>query len=178
VLLLAPTDPVPGAPWRRRDDLVGWAVFERADAPRPVDPPPPTVLPVAHALPVRPAALPFPPQPAPRAVAARPAAAAVPDRAPGTTAGDQELWAAWAAGRLAAAHDHVRERVFYEPGEPLWRFLNGAVLWEGGWLRRAEKEMQAASRLLAPMPPDASVRGLCTAGELASMIAFWSESRG
>jgi chemotaxis protein methyltransferase CheR len=154
LLLLAPTDPIPREPWRRHEQHQGWAVFGTTAA---AEPPAVDETPVER------------PRPAPPAPS-RP----VEER----REEDERLWAAWASGRLGTAHDRIRELVFHEPGEPLWRFLHGAVLWERGWLRRARKEMDAAARLLGPLPPERRVRGLCTARELSGLVEFWSEQHG
>lgn len=173
VLLLAPTDPVPGEGWCLHDEYVGWSVFSRGPArprsvPRPVEVERGGPTPPARPRP-GPAPAPVPgPEPAPEPT----------PPASGPDGGDHELWAAWAAGRLQAAGERIRQKVFYQPEEPLWRFLHGAVLWEGGWLRRAQREMETAARLLSPLPPEAMVQGLCTARELRQMVAFWSESHG
>ncbi len=66
-----------------------------------------------------------------------------------------------------------RQKIFFAPEHPLWRFLHGAVLWEQGWLQKARREMEAAGRLVEGLPPEESVAGLCTAAELARMVAFW-----
>jgi hypothetical protein len=89
-----------------------------------------------------------------------------------------ELWAAWSACKLASVEPRIRHKVFFEPDNPIWRFLLGAVLWERGWLRRARREIERAEALLAEAPADAAVSGLCSAAELRRVIEEWSVQHG
>ena len=88
------------------------------------------------------------------------------------------LWAAWSAGQLASVEPRIRQKVFFEPDNPLWRFLHGAVLWERGWLRRARREIERAEALLAEAPSGLAVSGLCSAAELRRVIEEWSVQHG
>jgi len=89
-----------------------------------------------------------------------------------------ELWTAWSAGRLATVEPRIRQQVFFEPDNPLWRFLYGAVLWERGWLKRARREVERALSLLAAAPAQTAVSGLCSAAELRRVIEEWSVQHG
>jgi hypothetical protein len=91
---------------------------------------------------------------------------------------DTEIWSAWASGRLSSVEERLRQRVFFEPDQPLWRFLQGVVLWEQGWLKRARREIEHAERLLGGAAPDTLVSGLCTAAELRRLIDEWSAQHG
>jgi hypothetical protein len=89
-----------------------------------------------------------------------------------------ELWAAWSAGKLTSVEPKIRQKVFFEPHNPLWRFLQGAVLWEQGWLARARREIERAKRLLAAAPAEAAMSGLCSAAELRRVIEEWGVQHG
>ncbi len=192
LLMLAPTDPPPGTCWTQAVEYGGWSVFRRACAqaaalPAGSSAPPssPAEDAVAATSPtlLRPAArTPF------RSVVsgrrAQVCAAKSPVRAgvrpttppPGLSATGSPadaLWTAWANGSLGSAQDELRQRIFLEPENPLWRFLHGVVMWEQGWLARASREIERAAQLAAGQPASASVGGLCTAAELRGMVDFW-----
>ncbi len=133
LLLLAPTDPSPGAAWTSAGEDGAWSIFRRA-TPRPEPPPP-----AAPRMPPRPTAV---------------------------------------ASAPILALKELRQRIFLEPESPLWRFLNGVALWEQGWLRRADREIERAVQLAAELADDRSVAGLCSAAELRTMIAQWRNRHG
>jgi chemotaxis methyl-accepting protein methylase len=184
LLLLAPTDPPPGPAWQQADEYGGWSIFRRG-APRPAPPPSPSPSPSPSPAPapaqaVYAAAIP-PAAPRPRRPPV-PAPAPVPPPVRETLsavgAPADALWTAWAEGALTSAEDELRRRIFLEPESPLWRFLNGVVLWEQGWLRRAGKEIERAARLAAGQADGVSIAGLCSAAELRGMIEFWRARHG
>lgn len=192
LLLIAPTDPPPGLGWAQATEFGGWSVFRRADVaavtvasaaavqirdcvdasvlPSSLRPsvPTPTHRPLISNAPRR------------RPIASRDQPPRVPVRPPvappsltATGAEADTLWTAWANGALASAQDELRQRIFLEPESPLWRFMNGVVMWEQGWLARASREIERAGGLAARLPEGTSVAGLCTAAELRGMIEFW-----
>jgi len=166
LLLLAPTDPPPASGWRQAEEYGGWSIFRRA-APRPEPP-------ILSPIPI-PSAISSPSVPRPRrTLMPAPAAPPAQEGLSAVGAPADALWTAWAEGALPAAQDELRRRIFLEPESPLWRFLNGVVLWEQGWLRRAGQEIERAARLAAGPADDVSIAGLCTAAELRGMIDFWT----
>jgi len=191
LLLIAPTDPPPGLGWAQATEYGGWSVFRRAEvASSPVrsaasvqipDCVDPTVLEPS----MRPSA-PFGPSvPAPRLASGSPRTPlrppppkpahpkAAPPRLTAIGSSADALWTAWANGSLASAQDELRQRIFLEPESPLWRFLNGVVMWEQGWLARASREIERAGQLSSRLADSTSIAGLCTAVELRGMIEFW-----
>jgi hypothetical protein len=176
LLLLAPTDPPPGPAWQQADEYGGWSIF-RPGGPRPGPRPAPTgsapTVSGAAVPPMAPRTL-RTPVPAPAPVVPRP----VPETLSAVGAPADALWTAWAEGALTSAEDELRRRIFLEPESPLWRFLNGVVLWEQGWLRRAGKEIERAARLAADQADGVSIAGLCSAAELRGMIEFWRARHG
>jgi chemotaxis methyl-accepting protein methylase len=172
LLMVAPTDPAPPAPWRLLPEGSGWPVFTR-QAPEE---------PASHGKLKAAARGRRPRKPAP---ARKPAAsaAAIP---PGTGVepealtefSDNDLWQAWARGELRAASEHVRRKLFFEPEHPLWRFLSGVILWENGWLRKSAAEIRRAGELLASRQPHEMIGALCTVEELQRVIDFWRQQHG
>ena len=169
LLLLAPTDPPPGPAWQQADEYGGWSIF-RQGGPKPA--PAPAVY-GAATPPTAPRTL-RTPVPAPASAAPPP----VRETLSAVGAPADALWTAWAEGALTSAEDELRRRIFLEPESPLWRFLNGVVLWEQGWLRRAGKEIERAARLAAGQADGVSIAGLCSAAELRGMIEFWRARHG
>lgn len=197
LLLLAPTDPLPGASWAQADEYGGWSVFRRAEplakAPGPMATPSSGATPgysrkgardgdlfsgdvpsapwlgtTVRGAPAR-AVTPAPPQ---SALRPRPAPS-IPAGLSAVGSSADALWSAWANGSLASAQDELRQRIFLEPGSALWRFLHGVVLWEQGWLQRAASEIDRAALRAKDLADNESVAGLCTAEELRRMIQFW-----
>jgi SAM-dependent methyltransferase len=101
------------------------------------------------------------------------AGAAPPEQISAVGDSAEKLWNAWASGSLVAAQDELRARIFLEPKSPLWRFLNGVVLFEQGWLSRSAREIERAALLAVGLPAEESVAGLCTVADLRRMIDFW-----
>lgn len=174
ILITAPTDPAPPLPWRVKSEFSGWPVFTRSTPPEPLIRPAP-VHPThtkAAEKPVRKRlAVPKKEIVAPVKV---PVKIVEPAVAP-NKADDEELWNAWASGKLVSASEQIRQRIFFEPNHPLWRFLNGVILWEHGWLGKSLKEIERAHELLRGYDPETSIAGLCTAQELQRMIDFWRQ---
>jgi chemotaxis protein methyltransferase CheR len=207
LLLIAPTDPPPGAGWRHCPEYGGWSVYRKSgpdategacrDSRGLAELVLPAFTPLAEA-----------PRRASRTTAAPRSGARTPARKRGRgraalrpaprphtgpgrpSAGGPhlslwslqpdaaELWTAWSAGQLSSVEPKIRHKVFFEPDNPLWRFLQGAVLWEQGWLRRARREIERAEALLAAAPAEAAVSGLCSAAELRRVIEEWSTQHG
>lgn len=175
IMMLAPSDPPPRDHFHRAAEFGGWSVFRRG--------PPPAISTWKNVA--LDAGRSAPPTMPPRKPAAAPVlppmrrdAVRASEDAPRPDVLADPVWAAWANGALASAQDELRQRLFFEPDSPLWRFLHGAMLWEQGWLRHAVREMERASELAARTPPDAPIAGLCTAAELQGMIAFWRSRHG
>jgi chemotaxis methyl-accepting protein methylase len=204
LLLIAPTDPPPGAAiWRHCPEYGGWSVyrpiptagagdFGRARAaleglelpwiaPLP-EPAPFSARPSRGRTGARKPSAKTPRVSGSAGVAARPkdaGRAGVPRASLWSLQPDDAaLWGAWASGQLASVEPRIREKVFFEPDNPLWRFLRGACLWELGWLRRARRELAEAERLLAAFPSDQAVSGLCTAAELRRVMEEWGAQHG
>lgn len=173
LLFVAPTDPMPAVEELGRHLVYrGWPIFGRAvetaasnqslrDAHAPgveavarrAAPPPPPASPQASSLPAsRPA---------------RPATAAL------EPSGSKAVLDAWAKGELTSVATALHRLVFLAPNHPLWRFLNGCLQWEQGWLRRSRKELDAARLLASALPDDQEMEGLCTAADLRKMIDYW-----
>lgn len=176
LLITAPTDPPPRAPWTFRREYAGWPIYVRTQraastvsvaAVSPAGPKqtPKPAKPVKPPSPVKIARPPLPKQSV--APAVEPPAGQ-----------DQQLWDAWAHGKLKEATDQIRQKLFFEPEHPLWRFLNGVILWENGWLGKARKEIDKAHHLLKSYDPEKTIAGLCTAAELDRMIDFWRQQSG
>lgn len=197
LLLIAPTDPPPGLGWAQATEYGGWSVFRRAEVASSPVPSAASVQikdcvdPALLEPPVRPAARPAvapppPPRPGPGSARTRPRSSSPkpahpPAPPPSLTAigsSADALWSAWANGSLASAQDELRQRIFLEPESPLWRFLNGVVMWEQGWLARASREIERAGQLAARLGDATSIAGLCTAAELRGMIEFWRSRHG
>jgi chemotaxis methyl-accepting protein methylase len=209
VLLIAPTDPPPGAlAWRHCPEYGGWSVYRKAlrDAVAPTERVSnrlaelvlPAFTPLAETpMPVdvtRSGAgrgargttrrrsrgrAPIPPAKRPRPVDPGSPSTGGPHLSLWSLQPDAvELWAAWSAGKLTSVEPKIRQKVFFEPHNPLWRFLQGAVLWEQGWLARARREIERAKRLLAAAPAEAAMSGLCSAAELRRVIEEWGVQHG
>jgi chemotaxis methyl-accepting protein methylase len=198
LLLIAPTDPPPGAAgWRHCPEYSGWSVYrparesgagEQAGLAATLDRAQQAAAAVlaAHAAHPAPRRAPRraarpPAEPARKAAASRPAPEPVLSVHPpmwSLQPEDTEIWSAWATGRLASVEERLRQKVFFEPDQPLWRFLQGVVLWEQGWLKRARREIEQAERLLGGAAPETLVSGLCTAAELRRLIDEWSAQHG
>lgn len=173
LLFTAPTDPPPGPEtFHRVEGLAGWAVYS-AGVPHPAPqtpavPPPP--VPVD-----RPALTPIERRKTTgirrRAVLHRTPVAPGEPQKPDIQRNDA-LWNAWASGQLVDASTEIKRRLFFEPDQPLWRFLSGAVLKEQGWLKKAHQEFDAAEKNLARFAPHDMVEGLCTAAELKELLRF------
>lgn len=198
LLLIAPTDPPPGAAgWRHCPEYSGWSIYRLApDAGAAAESDLATTLDRAQQAAAAALAVPLAPRRALRRPArgaearhARPPAPPARKPAPPPAAAghppmwslqpeDTEIWSAWANGRLASVEERLRQKVFFEPDQPLWRFLQGVVLWEQGWLKRARREIDQAERLLGGAAPETLVSGLCTAAELRRLIDEWSAQHG
>jgi Methylase of chemotaxis methyl-accepting proteins len=164
ILLIAPTDPPPGDSWILLEECAGWPAFSRTRYQKQSRKNSVFVhsgkkqiskdhLSSANSLKQE-----------------------MPD--PLNSAQEEDLWKAWARGELKEAREIVRRKLFFEPQHPLWRFLNGVILWENGWLRKSTAEMEKARGLLTALPEDQVMSGLCTAGELQTLISFWRERHG
>jgi chemotaxis methyl-accepting protein methylase len=208
VLLIAPTDPPPGAlAWRHCPEYGGWSVYRKAlrvaapaaesesnrlaelvlpaftplaEAPKPAE----STLGARSEARATAGRRSFGRAPLPAAERPRPADPESPSKGRphlslwSLQPDAVEVWAAWSAGKLTSVEPRIRHKVFFEPDNPLWRFLQGAVLWEQGWLRRARREIEQAERLLAAVPAEAAVSGLCSAAELRRVIEEWGVQHG
>lgn len=180
-LITGPADPPPGSAWYLQREYRGWPVYSRM-AP-------------AAAVVNKVAFIHAPSGGHPGEIAGKRhpkfvpgmqiASAAVPREMPkqspepeSSSTMNDGLWQAWAQGKLESAADQIRQKVFFEPQQPLWRFLNGVILMEGGWLRKSMREIEKAGSLLDSYQPDHLISGLCTARELRRLIDFWRQQNG
>lgn len=170
MLITAPTDPPAGGSWSLLRQFAGWPIYSKKplDTARVESRPPRPVLEPRRAA----------PPPRQNQIEATPQPPAKPKITGAAPADDRTLWKAWAQGELQTAAEHVRQKVFFEPEQPLWRFLNGVILWENGWLRRSVREIEKAGQLLESYAPEKTISGICTAQELQRMIDFWRQQHG
>lgn len=180
ILITGPADPPPATAWFLQREYRGWPVYSRT-APARIST---NIVEVSRPSPAEGSkrAEPATPRPAPKRKPPRPvepgAVPAPSAPAEGTRVADEALWHAWAQGKLDSASEQIRQKVFFEPEHPLWRFLNGVILMEHGWLRKSRKEIEKAGDLLASYKPDQLISGLCSAEELRRMIDFWRQQHG
>lgn len=179
ILITGPADPAPEKAWFLQREYRGWPVYSRTPriAPTTNTAEATRKFPETHRAP---AAVHKPPKGPVAAVPAPPVPELKKKTVPGaaTAVSDEALWHAWAQGKLESASEQIRQKVFFEPEHPLWRFLNGVILLEHGWLRKSRKEIEKANTLLDTYTPDQLISGLCTVEELRRMIDFWRQQNG
>lgn len=181
ILITGPADPAPENAWFLQREFRGWPIYSRkpsvASPARKVE-----VLEIPEEQRHTPPAVQRHRRVAAPAVSApsvhQDKKAPSATRAAAPAEADEMLWRAWAQGKLDSASDQIRQKVFYEPEHPLWRFLNGVILMEHGWLRKSRREIDKANTLLNSYSADQLISGLCTVEELRRMIDFWRQQNG
>ncbi|MEO8361696.1 MAG: CheR family methyltransferase [Vicinamibacteria bacterium] len=173
LLFVAPTDPTPTVQELGRHLVyLGWPIFGRANETAASN----QALRDVHAPVGGPAPTRSAPPPASSARRATPSPATARTRQlaapPVEPSGSKAVLDAWAKGELASVAAALHRLVFLAPDHALWRFLNGCLQWEQGLLRRARKELDAASVLASALPDNQELEGLCTAADLRKMIDY------